>query len=223
MMRDQAAGLRRFAAMRSAPAIAIAGAPGAGKSTLVLNLCAALRERGCRARVLDAARHRENDGEAVWLAECRAPSEARELEAHLGRVHPLLIVTPRPQALVAGYGLFKALARSSAGEILLVIARVRCTRQAHTAQENFVQAARRFLGRAPVPLGWIPEDERIARAARTAASALQVFPDCAAAHHYRALADRVLAAIGRQTVQPRPVTGPQPGFAFGATRVPAVA
>lgn len=176
---DQAAGLRRLFGALTEPDFAIVGAPRVGKTTLALNLTAALAE----------------SGRPLKLAECRDRAESARLA--YDAVCWLLVVAPQPHAVVSGYALLKDFARN-AHEVALVVMRAESELEARTIHARIERTARRFLGIAPAWLGWVPEDGCVARALALGTSAVEAFPGCRAAAHFRALADRVTRRNARK-------------------------
>jgi len=80
---------------------------------------------------------------------------------------PIIVTTPEPAAIADAYALLKAVHTAGAARTpWLLVNRARHAEEAHAAHARIAQVAGRFLA-APIPLlGWVPEDDAVARATR---------------------------------------------------------
>jgi len=71
----------------------------------------------------------------------------------------LLVTTPDLTAMTDAYAFLKVLTGRAPGcEPLLLVNRARSEEEADEVAERIGKVSRRFLGRAPRPIGWVPED-----------------------------------------------------------------
>ncbi|GHD55445.1 MinD/ParA family ATP-binding protein [Jeongeupia chitinilytica] len=153
---------------------------------------------------------RLNEAEAAWLArefdavsvdtdwlllDTRPATEPGVPSLSLAADDVVLIVSERAESLTDAYAAIKLMATEYArSEFRILINRVGSAREAGALFERLQQVASRYLGnRVRLRLiGFVPEDEKLARAARLGRTVFDAFPDAESAHAFRQLADAML-------------------------------
>ncbi|MBM3116194.1 MinD/ParA family ATP-binding protein [Jeongeupia naejangsanensis] len=153
---------------------------------------------------------RLNEAEAAWLArefdavsvdtdwlllDTRPATEPGVPSLSLAADDVVLIVSERAESLTDAYAAIKLMATEYArSEFRILINRVGSPREAGALFERLQQVAARYLGnRVRLRLiGFVPEDEKLARAARLGRTVFDAFPDAESAHAFRQLADAML-------------------------------
>jgi flagellar biosynthesis protein FlhG len=94
----------------------------------------------------------------------------------------LLVTTPAVTAMTDAYAFLKVLLRSAPdAEPLLVVNRARDLEQARSVVARMETVSRRFLGRSPRWIGWVPEDEAVMEAVNARAAVVRHAPGSPAA------------------------------------------
>ena len=114
----------------------------------------------------------------------------------------LLVTTPDLTAMTDAYAFLKVLTGRAPGcEPLLIVNRARSGEEAREVAQRIGRVSKRFLGRAPRPIGWIPDDPMVQACVnrRGAVSALE--PNCPAARALARLSVSVHAALATRPAQ----------------------
>jgi flagellar biosynthesis protein FlhG len=128
-------------------------------------------------------------GNAEMLLVCGPPGD---LACAAASREILLVVTPSPAAVTSGYRLLKRLqARWGQRRVLILVEQASIPAQADQIFGNLSGTCRRFLNLPVEYLGWIPDDERIRRAARLRQTVMEAFPQSEAALALSACAERL--------------------------------
>ena len=94
----------------------------------------------------------------------------------------LLVTTPAVTAMTDAYAFLKVLLRTApAAEPVLVVNRARDEDQARSVVSRMDQVSRRFLGRGPRFLGWVPDDPEVMEAVNARSSVITHAPESEAA------------------------------------------
>ncbi|HSQ03487.1 MAG TPA: hypothetical protein VLN59_05605, partial [Burkholderiales bacterium] len=101
----------------------------------------------------------------------------------------LVLLTKTSASLLANYALIKAMIRQFAiRRFSIVVSGVQSEDEARTAFENIAATARRYLAVSLRYLGYIPNDEELARADTLSTCVVDAFPAAPAAVAFRELA-----------------------------------
>lgn len=89
----------------------------------------------------------------------------------------LLVVVGEPTAVAGAYGLVKSVWQAVPEYPFFALANAADTdADAERTLERFAELTTQFVGRAPAPLGWIPYDAHVRRAARLQTPAVRLSP-----------------------------------------------
>lgn len=104
----------------------------------------------------------------------------------------LLVTTPEPSALTDAYALFKLLSQRRPNvQAGLVVNAAADLAEADSASKKLRLVAQRYLGNAPIDLGWIPRDAAVTRASREQRPFVSASPEALASASLRLLARRL--------------------------------
>lgn len=110
----------------------------------------------------------------------------------------LVVTTPAVTAMTDAYAFLKVLLRAAPdAEPLLVVNRARSEEEARSVVERIDGVCRRFLGRGPRFLGWVPEDEAVMSAVNARAAVVRHAPGSAAALALGRLGEAVELELSR--------------------------
>jgi flagellar biosynthesis protein FlhG len=112
----------------------------------------------------------------------------------------LVVTTPDLTAMTDAYAFIKVL-HARRPELVPLLAVNRVVREdgpehdgPHVA-ERIGRVCQKFLGLAPKPIGWVPDDRAVARSVAARRSVVAAAPDCEAATSLRALTDVILEEL----------------------------
>jgi flagellar biosynthesis protein FlhG len=110
----------------------------------------------------------------------------------------LLVTTPDLTALTDAYALLKVLANAGAERRpLLVVNRAADDAEADEVTERITRVSERFLGFAPSPIGWLPDDRAVLRTVNQRGPVVALEPEAQVSASLRKIAVRVLEEIVR--------------------------
>ena len=110
----------------------------------------------------------------------------------------LLVTTPDLTAMTDAYAFLKVLTGRAPGcEPLLVVNRARSATEAQEVADRIGRVSRRFLGRAPRPIGWIPDDPLVQACVNRRGAVAALEPASPAARALARLAESVHAELLR--------------------------
>ncbi|MFT5292322.1 MAG: flagellar biosynthesis protein FlhG [Planctomycetota bacterium] len=111
----------------------------------------------------------------------------------------LLVTTPDLTAMTDAYAFLKVLTDRSPGcEPMLVVNRARSDAEAREVAARIVRVSKRFLGRAPRPIGWIPDDPMVQACVNRRGAVAALEPDCPASLSLAQLAHRIEVELARK-------------------------
>lgn len=111
----------------------------------------------------------------------------------------LLVTTPDLTAMTDAYAFLKVLTGRAPGcEPLLVVNRARSQAEASEVADRIARVSTRFLGRAPRPIGWIPDDPAVQDCVNRRGAVTALEPGSPAASALRRLADSVHTEVARR-------------------------
>ena len=110
----------------------------------------------------------------------------------------LIVTTPDLTAMTDAYAFLKVLVgRSPRIEPLLLVNRAGSEREAQEVAERILRVCRRFLGRVPRPVGWIPDDKAVTRSVNQRGPVVLKAPEAPASAALRRIAVTVLEEMNR--------------------------
>jgi flagellar biosynthesis protein FlhG len=110
----------------------------------------------------------------------------------------LLATTPDITAMTDAYAFFKVLLRRRPGaDPLLVVNRARGYDEAYSVASRMDQVSRRYLGRAPRWIGYVPDDPLVVRSVNERNPLVVLDPDGEASRAIGGVAVALLEALGR--------------------------
>lgn len=110
----------------------------------------------------------------------------------------VVVTTPAVTAMTDAYAFIKVLLRCrSDAEPLLVVNRAQSYDDARSVVNRMETVCRRFLGRAPRWIGWIPDDPEVIRAVNSRCAVVEHEPDAPAAQALDHLGELMLDELGR--------------------------
>lgn len=114
----------------------------------------------------------------------------------------LLVTTTDVTAVTDAYAFFKVLLlRSPTARALLLVNRAGSADEGFEVSERLARVARRFLGRAPTYLGWLPDDPAVPRSVNRRRPVVVDAPESKAASALREVADRLATELGRTSAR----------------------
>lgn len=119
---------------------------------------------------------------------------------HLARACDVVLVvtTPDLTAMTDAYAFLKVLhGRRQECRSLLLVNRARDEEEARETSERVTRVCRRFLGRAPRYVGWVPNDDEVTRCVNRQGPVVALAPDAPASRALRRVAVRVLEELDR--------------------------
>lgn len=163
---------------------------------------AALTHCGANVDVLQADRtlrslRRAPDESAAWLSDVldslREAADVLVIDAPIQGLAPavaagdlILVTTPETTSLMHCYGIIKRLAAHGGHRHARVLVnRASSAAQAKRLSDHLARTAQDFLAASVQYLGWLPDDECIARAAVIGQPVLDAFPNSSPAHALR--------------------------------------
>ncbi len=97
------------------------------------------------------------------------------------------------------YAFLKVLTGRSPGcEPLLVVNRASSDAEAREVAARIVRVSKRFLGRAPRPIGWIPDDPMVQACVNRRGAVAALEPGCPASRSLSRLAHRIQVELARK-------------------------
>ena len=110
----------------------------------------------------------------------------------------LLVTTPDLTAMTDAYAFLKVLVARCDRVPLLLVNRARDEEEAQAVVDRIQRVSQRFLGTAPVPIGWVPDDPAVRECVNRRGSVIALEPEARAARALRARCDRVLEELLRR-------------------------
>lgn len=208
-VRDQAEGLRRMVNVRSVRCVGVLGPRDLDLELLTDAMADAWRQRSRSVLVLDLRRDTRPDGTAASLA-----ADGRSVQAWLGTLPAsdvvlglldpmelawpclgfdefVMVASARPEHLTRAYAQLKTLSATTGRTSCHVMFTRTAQDAAKVPMDNLRNTARRFLGCVPEALGCVPDDEVLARSARTGLCAIEAHPRSPAVRAVRLAVERL--------------------------------
>ena len=219
---DQAEGLRRLLARVGPRVIAVAGGRGAGRTTTVANLAAALIAVGQDVRVIDESQGDAGRASATQIDELRhSTADVVLIDAQLDEdgalsplalcAHDVLVVTRiDAHAITVAYACVKRLHFAHAiGQFRVLANHVHSAADARAVLDNLASVAGHYLAVALTSAGSVAADPHMSRALALSRPIVDAFPSTVAARDFR----RVAAELQHWPMRPSLATLVNPALA----------
>ncbi len=132
-------------------------------------------------------------GVDVVLVDMEDATDPDALPLGLAASEIMVVLPPGSTAITQAYTLVKRLAQNfGKRQFRLLLNRMESPDQAQAVAHNFADTAERYLGVSVDYLGYIPLDERLARAGHLHTSVVDAFPVAQSTSQFRKLADGLL-------------------------------
>ncbi|MFN3750795.1 MAG: P-loop NTPase [Thiobacillus sp.] len=132
-------------------------------------------------------------GGDVVLVDMEEATDPDALPLGLAASEIMVVLPPGNTAITQGYALVKRLVQNfGKRRFRLLLNRMGSAEDAQAVAHNFAYTAERYLGVTVDYLGFIPDDERLARAGDMRTSVVEAFPVAQSTSQFRKLADSLL-------------------------------
>lgn len=132
-------------------------------------------------------------GVDMVLVDMEEATDPDALPLGLAASEIMVVLPPGNTSITQSYTLVKRLAQNfGKRQFRLLLNRMESSEQAQAVANNFAQTAERYLGVSIDYLGYIPLDERLARAGHLQTSVVDAFPVAVSTSQFRKLADGLL-------------------------------
>lgn len=132
-------------------------------------------------------------GVDVVLVDMEEATDPDALPLGLAASEIMVVLPPGNAAITQGYALVKRLVQNfGKRRFRLLLNRVASADEAQAVSHNFAYTAERYLGVSVDYLGYIPMDERLARAGDMRTSVVEAFPVAQSTSQFRRLAESLL-------------------------------
>jgi len=129
----------------------------------------------------------------VILVDTTDGCDPAQLPLGLASTEIMVLMSPDKESITQSYGMVKTLAQDfGKRRFRLLINRAGNAEEARVIADNFARTAETYLGVAADYVGFIPFDERLARAGTLRKSVVDAFPVAASTMQFRQLADGLL-------------------------------
>lgn len=132
-------------------------------------------------------------GVDVVLVDMEEATDPDALPLGLAASEIMVVLPPGNTAITQGYALVKRLVQNfGKRRFRLLLNRMASAEDAQAVAHNFAYTAERYLGVTVDYLGFIPDDERLARAGDMRTTVVEAFPVAQSTSQFRKLADSLL-------------------------------
>jgi len=113
----------------------------------------------------------------------------------------LIVTTPDLTAMTDAYAFLKVLIAQSQQRPLLLVNRAQDEEQAFEVRDRILRVCDRFLGRVPLPIGWLPEDPAVGSAGNRRGPVAALEPQAEFSAALRRKVGTILEELGRTRAQ----------------------